>query len=166
MQRDFAPVHVTAAFCTLHEPHDHRRCVDNTRGGALQACCTRQLVTHARAMHCSRLAVASVTRSAGLLACPATCTRRCQLHNSFSRAGHPDVQRVVDEEADLGCKSTPELACDAVTPGTLSAGVLGRFEELAHLLCTCSSAASQRDLLKCSLEFLSCSATFEFSARK
>jgi hypothetical protein len=117
-------------------------------------------------MHAQCIAVASVTRSAGLLACPATCTRRCQLHNSFSRAGHPDVQRVVDEEADLGCKSTPELACDAVTPGTLSAGVLGRFEELAHLLCTCSSAASQRDLLKCSLEFLSCSATFEFSARK
>jgi hypothetical protein len=112
-------------------------------------------------MHAQCIAVASVTRSAGLLACPATCTRRCQLHNSFSRAGHPDVQRVVDEEADLGCKSTPELACDAVTPGTLSAGVLGRFEELAHLLCTCSSAASQRDLLKCSLEFLSCSATFE-----
>ena len=65
MQRDFAPVHVTAAFCTLHEPHDHRRCVDNTRGGALQACCTRQLVTHARAMHCSRLSH-TIRRPSGL----------------------------------------------------------------------------------------------------
>ena len=52
-------------------------------------------------MHAQCIAVASVTRSAGLLACPATCKRRCQLHNSFSRAGHPDVQRVVDKEADL-----------------------------------------------------------------
>ena len=115
-------------------------------------------------MHAQCTAVASATRSASLLACPATCTRRCQLHNSFSRAGHPDIQRVVDEEADLGCKLTAELARDAATPGTLRAGVLGRFEALAHLLCTCSSAASQRDLQKCSLLPTFCSLTFELSA--
>jgi hypothetical protein len=59
------------------------------------------------------------------------------------RAGHPDVQRVVEEEVDLGCTSTPELTCDAGTPGTLGAGVLGRFEGLAHLPSPCSSGRVQ-----------------------
>ena len=90
-------------------------------------------------------------------------------HSTASRKlGVPtaDVQHVVDEEVDLGCTSTPELTCDAGTPGTLGAGVLGRFEGLAHLPSPCSSAVSQRDLQKVTLMYPSCSATFEFSARK
>ena len=83
---------------------------------------------------------------------------------------------MVEEEVDLGCTSTPELTCDAGTPGTLSAGVLGRFAELAHLLCICSAAASQQDLQICSMllvlptSYTSVlaarrTATFKFSSR-
>ena len=128
--------------------------------------CKRAARDISELMHAHRTAIASATCSAGLLACPATSARRFQLHNSFLRAGRADVQRVVEEELDLGCTSTPALACDAGTPETLSAGVLGRFEELAHLLCTCSAASLQRELQIPGLMYLSCSATFEFSARK
>ena len=76
------------------------------------------------------------------------------------------LKRVVEEEVDLGCTSTPELTCDAGTPGTLGAGVLGRFEGLAHLPSPCSSAVSQRDLQKVILMYPSCSATFEFGGAK
>ena len=56
MQRDFAPVHVTAAFCTLHEPHDHRRCVDNTRGGGW---CTASMLHATARDSCTRNALQS-----------------------------------------------------------------------------------------------------------
>ena len=118
------------------------------------------------AMHSLCAACASFARSAGLAAYRVTSTRRLKLNRSFSRAGHVDVQRVVDGEVDLGRTSTPELACDAVTSGTLSAGDLSWCCELAHLLFSWSLAESQRDLQILTLLYLSCSATFEFSARK
>jgi hypothetical protein len=118
------------------------------------------------AMHSLCAACASFARSAGLAAYRVTSTRRLKLNKSFSRAGHVDVQRVVDGEVDLGRTSTPELACDAVTSGTLSAGDLSWCCELAHLLFSWSLAESQRDLQILTLLYLSCSATFEFSARK
>ena len=118
------------------------------------------------AMHSLCAACASFARSAGLAAYRVTRTRRLKLNKSFSRAGHVDVQRVVDGEVDLGRTSTPELACDAVTSGTLSAGDLSWCCELAHLLFSWSLAESQRDLQILTLLYLSCSATFEFSARK
>ena len=118
------------------------------------------------AMHSLCASCASFTRSADLAAYRVTSTRRLKLNKSFSRAGHVDVQRVVDGEVDLGRTSTPELACDAVTSGTLSAGDLSWCCELAHLLFSWSLAESQRDLQILTLLYLSCSATFEFSARK
>ena len=85
-------------------------------------------------MHSLCVSCASFARSADLTAYRVTSTRRLKLNKSFSRAGHVDVQRVVDGEVDLGRTSTPELACDAVTSGTLSAGDLSWYCELAHLL--------------------------------
>ena len=117
-------------------------------------------------MHSLCASCASFTRSADLAAYRVTSTRRLKLNKSFSRAGHVDVQRVVDGEVDLGRTSTPELACDAVTSETLSAGDLSWCCELAHLLFSWSLAESQRDLQILTLLYLSCSATFEFSARK
>ena len=176
MQRDIAPVHITAALCTLHEPQtdDNRRCIDNTRWcttsiaardisssrDSLMVTCTRTVAHRSTALQSPQ----PHGWPAFFQACPATCARRCQLHNSFSRAGRPGVQRAVDEEVDLGCTSTPELTCDAGTRKPLSAGVLGRFEELAQLLCTCSAATPQRELLKCSLLPIFCSLSFELSA--
>ena len=82
-------------------------------------------------MHARRTAVASAVCSAGILACPVTSARRYQLHQSFLRAGHADVQRVVGEEVEVGRTSTSELTCDAGTLGALSAGDLGRYLALA-----------------------------------
>jgi hypothetical protein len=65
----------------------------------------------------------------------------------------------------------PEITCNVVTAGPLSAGILGRFEELAQLFCTCSAAASRRSE-SCSnapcypLPPAFCSLTFELSAPK
>ena len=118
------------------------------------------------AMHSLCAACASFARSAGLAAYRVTSTRRLKLNKSFSRAGHVDVQRVVDGEVDLGRTSTPELACDAVTSGTLSAGDLSWCCELAHLLFSWCAAESLRELQILRPLYLSCSATFEFSARK
>ena len=81
---------------------------------------------------------------AGLPAYAATCTRRHKLHKLLSRARLARARRPAAEHLGLGCMSAPELACDAGTTGTLSAGVLGRCGELAHLLFSCSAAASQR----------------------
>ena len=97
-------------------------------------------------MHSHCTACASIARSADVPACPATSTRRQKLSKSFLQAGHVDVQRAVDQEVDLGHASTPELACDAVTSGTLSAGNLGRLCELAHLLFSWCAAESLREL--------------------
>ena len=72
------------------------------------------------AMHSLCASCASFTRTADLAAYRVTSTRRLKLNNSFSRAGHADVQRVVDGEVDLRRTSTSELACDAGTSGTLS----------------------------------------------
>ena len=134
-----------------------------TRGHALQTCCTRHLRRHAHS-HCT--ACASTARSADVPACPATSTQRPKLSKSFSQAGHVDVQRVVDGEVDLGRTSTPELACDAGTSGTLSAGDLSWCCELAHLLFSWCAAESLRELQILRPLYLSFSATFEFSARK
>ena len=121
--------------------------------------CTHAARDISYAMHARCTAVASAACSAGILACPVTSARRYLLHQSFLRAGHADVQRVVGEEVEVGRTSTFELTCDAGTLGALSAGDLGRFEELTHLLSTCSSAALQRDLQVPGLESLTCSAT-------
>ena len=97
------------------------------------------------AMHSLCAACASFARSAGLAAYRVTSTRRLKLNKSFSRAGHVDVQCVVDDKVDLGRTSTPELACDAVTAGTLSAGDLSWCCELAHLLFSwCSPSRNAR----------------------
>ena len=58
----------------------------------------------------------------------------------------------------------PSSPADAGTLGALSAGDLGRYRALAHLLLSCSAAASQRDLQNCSLLPTFCSLTFELSA--
>ena len=93
--------------------------------------------------HCT--ACGSIARSAGLPASPATSARRLKLHNSFSRAGYVDVQRVVDEEVVLGRSSTSELACDAGTSETLSVGDRSWCCELAHLLFSwCASESCVR----------------------
>ena len=118
------------------------------------------------AMHSLCAACASFTRSADLAAYRVTSTRRLKLNKSFSRAGHVDVQRVVDGEVDLRRTSTSELACDAGTSGTLSAGDLSWCCELAHLLFSWCAAESLRELQILRPLYLSCSATFEFSARK
>ena len=109
---------------------------------------------------------ASFARSAGLAAYRVTSTRRLKLNKSFLRAGHDDVQCVVDDKVDLGRTSTPELACDAVTSGTLSAGDLSWCCELADLLFSWCSAGCKRDLQIMRPLYLSCSATFVFSSRK
>ena len=75
-------------------------------------------------MHSLCASCASFTRSADLAAYRVTSTRRLKLNKSFSRAGHVDVQRVVDGEVDPRRTSTSELACEAGTSGTLSAGNL------------------------------------------
>ena len=121
--------------------------------------CTHAARDISYAMHARCTTVASAACSAGILACPVTSARRYLLHQSFLRAGHADVQRVVGEEVEVGPTSTSELTCDAGTLGSLSAGDLGRFDELAHLLCTCSAASLQRELQIPGLMYLSCSAT-------
>ena len=118
------------------------------------------------AMHSLCAACASFARSAGLTAYRVTSTRQLKLNKSFLRAGHVDVQRVVDGEVDLRRTSTSELACDAGTSGTLSAGDLSWCCELAHLLFSWCAAESLRELQILRPLYLSCSATFEFSARK
>ena len=118
------------------------------------------------AMHSLCASCASFTRSADLAAYRVTSTRRLKLNKSFLRAGHVDVQRVVDGEVDLRRTSTSELACDAGTSGTLSAGDLSWCCELAHLLFSWCAAESLRELQILRPLYLSCSATFEFSARK
>ena len=90
-------------------------------------------------MHARRTAVASVASSAGILACPVTSAPRYQLHWSFLRARHADVQRLVGEEVEFGRTSTFELTCDAGTLSALSPGDLGRFCVLSHLPSPCSS---------------------------
>ena len=97
------------------------------------------------AMHSLCAAYVSFARFAGLAAYRVTSTRRLKLNKSFSRAGHVDVQCVVDDKVDLGRTSTPELACDAVTSGTLSAGDLSWCCELAHLLFSWCAAESQSE---------------------
>ena len=89
-----------------------------------------------------------------------------ELDDVQDRGYRPGV--VVDEDVDLRRTSTPELACNAGTSGTLSADDLSRRRELAVLLFSWLSAESQRDLqiLRPLTLYLSCSATFEFSARK
>ena len=86
----------------------------------------------------------------------------------FGSVDMSDVQRVVDGEVDLRRTSTSELACDAGTSGTLSAGDLGRLCELAHLHFSWCAAESLRELqiLRPLFVPLLRSATFEFSARK
>ena len=126
--------------------------------------CTHAARDISYAMHARRTAVASAVCSAGILACPVTSARRYQLHQSFLRAGHADVQRVVGEEVEGGRTSTSELTCDAGTLGALSAGDLGRYLALAHLLLSWCAAEQQRDLQKSTSMYLSCSATFELSA--
>ena len=97
--------------------------------------CTHAARDISYAMHARRTAVASAVCSAGILACPVTSARRYQLHQSFLRAGHDDVQRVVGEEVEVGRTSTSGLTCDAGTLGALSAGDLrGRYRALVHLL--------------------------------
>lgn len=118
------------------------------------------------AMHSLCAACALFARSAGLAAYRVTSTRQLKLNKSFLRAGHVDVQRVVDGEVDLRRTSTSELACDAGTSGTLSAGDLSWCCELAHLLFSWCAAESLRELQILRPLYLSCSATFEFSARK
>ena len=105
-----------------------------TRGSALQACCTRHCTRHARPPHCSRLSRMS-RRHSGL-----SSDKRAtiQLLECFSQAGHADVQRVVGEEVDVGRTSPSALTCDAGTLDALSAGDLGRYRALAHLLQSCS----------------------------
>ena len=82
---------------------------------------------------CSTIGASSVC-VAGLLACVAACERRHKSHWLFCRARLAPARRAAAEHVYLGRTSTPELACDAGTPGTLSAGDLGRYGELAHLL--------------------------------
>ena len=130
-------------------------------------------------MHCNRALRGTIhqtcTRStayglavtiAGLPAYAATCARRHESHKLFCGACLAPARRVGSEHVDLGRTSTPELACDAVTPGTLSAGDLGGCGKLAHLLFSCSAATSQRAQQKSTLLSLSCSATMEFLAQK
>ena len=78
-------------------------------------------------------------------------------NKSFLRAGHVDVQRVVDGEVDLRRTSTSELACDAGTSGTLSAGDLSWCCELEHLLFSWCAAESLRELQILRPLYLSCS---------
>ena len=127
--------------------------------------CKRATCVMSAGIHSHCTACGSIARSAGLPASPATSAQRLKLHNSFSRAGHVDVQRVVDEEVDLGRTSTSELACDAGTSGTLSAGDLSWCRELAHLLFSCCAAESRARPAVLGLVYLSCLATFEFSSR-
>ena len=109
---------------------------------------------------CARSTASGLAVSvAGLQACAATCARRHESHKHFCGACLAPARRVGSEHVDLGRTSTPELACDAGTPGTLSAGDLGGCGKLAHLLFSCSSAASQRDLQILTPVYLSCSAT-------
>ena len=163
MRRDIAPVHDIATFCTLQEPQITTDDPETTRGHALKTCCTRHV---SAGMHSHCTACASTARSADVPACPATSAQRPKLSKSFSQAGHVDVQRVVDGEVDLRRTSTSELACDAGTSGTLSAGDLSWCCELAHLLFSWCAAESLRELQILRPLYLSCSATFEFSARK
>ena len=111
--------------------------------------CKRAARDISEPMHAHRTAIASATCSAGLLACPATSARRFQLHNSFLRAGRPDVQRVVEEELDLGCTSTPALASRRATRGTLgdtqrrrSGQVRRAGTPAVHMLCGLVAARS------------------------
>ena len=121
------------------------------------------------AMHARCTAVASAACSAGILAYPATSARRYQLHHqSFSSCelDTPTFSAWLVREVEVGPTSTSELTCDAGMLGALSAGDLARFEELTHLLSTCSSACVERDLHKVTVLYLSCSSTFEIFARK
>ena len=128
-------------------------------------------------MHCNRAQCGTIyqtcTRStacasgvsvASLPACAAACVRRQESHWLFCRAHLAHARRTAAELVNLGHTSTPELACDAGTSSTLSAGVLGRCGALAHLPCSGSSAESQREQRESTLESLSCSATIEFSS--
>ena len=128
--------------------------------------CKRAARVISAGMHSHCTACASTARSAGVPACPATSAQRPKLSKSFSQAGHVDVQRVVDGEVDLRRTSTSELACDAGTSGTLSAGDLSWCCELAHLLFSWCAAESCESCKILRPLYLSCSATFEFSARK
>ena len=99
---------------------------------------------------------------AGLSACPATCGRRHKSHKLFCGACLATARRAAAEHEDLGRTSTLELACDAGTLGSLSAGDLARFFVLSHLPSPCSSAASQRDLQKVTFLLPTfCSLTFD-----
>ena len=129
-------------------------------------------------MHCNRAMCGTIHRTymrstangyavsiAGLPAHAATCTWRHKSHNHFCRAALAHARRAAAEHVDLGRTLTFELACDAETPGTISAGDLGGCDAQAHLLFSWSPAASQRTLQEATLFSLSCSATFEFSSR-
>ena len=165
MQRDIAPVRVPTALAML-QSHRHTDTQDAAeRQHAVVHCkCASRVIS--AAMHSLCAACASFARSAGLAAYRVTSTPRLKLSKSFSQAGHVDVQRVVDGEVDLRRTSTSELACDAGTSGTLSAGDLSWCCELAHLLFSWCAAESLRELQILRPLYLSCSATFEFSARK
>ena len=141
MQRDIAPVRVSTALASLQRATD----TDKTtpRQHAVVHCKCASCVISA-AMHSLCAACASFARSAGLAAYRVTSTRRLKLNKSFSRAGHVDVQRVVDGEVDLRRSSTSELACDAGTSGTLSVGDRSWYCELAHLLFSWCASESQR----------------------
>ena len=71
---------------------------------------------------------------AGLSACLATCGRRHKSHKLFCGACLATARRAAAEHEDLGRTSTLELACDAGTPGTISAGDLRGCGAQAHLL--------------------------------
>ena len=119
--------------------------------------CKRAARVISAGMHSHCTACASTARSADVPACPATSAQRPKLSKSFSQAGHVDVQRVVDGEVDLRRTSTSELACDAGTSGTLSAGDLSWCCELAHLLFSWCAAESLRELQILRPLYLSCS---------
>ena len=129
-------------------------------------------------MHCNRALCGTIhttcTRStangyavsiAGLPAYAPTCTWQHKSHKDFCRAALAHAWRAAARCVDLGGTSTLELACDAGTPGTISAGDLGRCGAQANLLFSRSPAASQRALQEATLLTLSCSVTFEFSSR-
>jgi hypothetical protein len=176
MQRDIAPVRRARPYRASHAPPPEPQTETHTRDApprqhAVVHCkCASRVIS--AAMHSLCASCASFTRSADLAAYRVTSTRpfsrRLKLNKSFSRARHVDVQRVVDGEVDLRRTSTSELACDAGTSGTLSAGDLSWCCKLAHLLFSWCAAESLRELQILRPLYLSwsCSATFEFSARK
>ena len=160
-------MHVTAVFCTLHSHRPPQTITYTTRGGALQVGFTRHLCRHARPLHCTRLSrmhrrpprLSSDKRATTAAAPVAVC---------FSRAAHVNVQRAVDDEVELDCTSTPELVCDAGTPGTLTAQAFWAGSKGWHTFCAHAlpPRPSDGDLQILRPMYLSCSARLELSAAK